>query len=104
VSAGTFRREATGVMMGHYPYQFCGLCGSRIHWVFVRKVGVLTGKKMPCEIDLKRGDGRMTLVTNDGHVRVKAGPEVLGYEPHFGHCGEYKKLLQETKTQGRAEG
>ncbi len=84
------RRAATGVMMGHYPYRFCGLCGARIHWVKTRK----SGKMMPCELELKGGNGKMTLVCNDGVVRARAGEDVFGYEPHFGHCGEYKRILQ----------
>ncbi len=81
------KRRATGVMLGHYPYHYCGLCGKQIHWITTAR-----WKKMPCELQLQQGNGKMTLVTNDGRVIVKAGPDVCGYEPHFGHCEEYKKL------------
>lgn len=60
---------------------YCPSCGSRVH--FLRTVA---GKMMPCEMDLRRGDGKRTLVTHEGVTIRKAGPDTLGYEPHWGFC------------------
>ncbi len=59
----------------------CPECGKMIHFVTT-----LAGKKMPCEFELRRGDGVRTLVTHYGQTIRKAGEEVYGYEPHFGYC------------------
>jgi hypothetical protein len=59
----------------------CPVCGKMIHFVTT-----LAGRKMPCEFELRRGDGVRTLVTHYGQTIRKAGEEVYGYEPHFGNC------------------
>lgn len=61
--------------------QYCPSCGSEIHFV-----KTLAGKMMPCEMDLRRGDGKRTLVTHNGVTMRKPGPEIAGYEPHWGFC------------------
>ncbi len=59
----------------------CPECGKMIHFVTT-----LAGKQMPCEFELRRGDGVRTLITHYGQTWRKAGEEVYGYEPHFGNC------------------
>ena len=60
---------------------YCPSCGSEIHFV-----KTLAGKMMPCEMDLRRGDFKRTLVTHNGVTMRKPGPEIAGYEPHWGFC------------------
>jgi hypothetical protein len=60
---------------------YCPACGSEIH--FVKTVN---SKMMPCEMDLRRGDYKRTLVTHQGVTMRKPGPEIAGYEPHWGFC------------------
>ena len=60
---------------------YCPSCGSEIHFV-----KTLAGKMMPCEMDLRRGDYKRTLVTHNGVTMRKPGPEIAGYEPHWGFC------------------
>ncbi len=64
----------------------CPVCGKMIHFVTT-----LAAKKMPCELELMRGDGVKTLITHYGQTFRKAGEEVYGYEPHFGYCKGYQK-------------
>lgn len=61
--------------------QFCPACGQKIH--FIKTVNE---KMMPCEMDLCRGDYKRTLVTHQGVTMRKPGPEIAGYEPHWGFC------------------
>ena len=63
----------------------CSKCGQRV--VYVRSAR--KKRPIPCNVDQKYGDGEVTLVTWDGHMIPKAGPEILGREPHFGrNCPE----------------
>ncbi len=59
----------------------CPECGKMIHFMTT-----IAGRKMPCELELRRGDGVRTLITHYGQTFRKAGEEVYGYEPHFGNC------------------
>ena len=59
----------------------CPRCGKGMHFIRTE-----SGKKMPCEMELKQGDGRMTLITHQGKTHRKAPESVTGYEPHFGYC------------------
>jgi hypothetical protein len=67
--------------LGPGPHAFCPACGKQIH--FIRTVA---GKQMPCEMEGRVGDGRMTLVTREGKTVRKAPAEVYGWEPHWGYC------------------
>jgi hypothetical protein len=69
------------MLMGSGPHSVCQVCGKQIHFVLT-----VAKKKMPCEVDIKRGDGRMTLVTHDGRTVRKAPAQVSGYESHWGYC------------------
>jgi hypothetical protein len=60
----------------------CNGCGTEIQFIAHAK----TCKKIPCEKELKAGDGKMTLVTIDGWVIPKAGQNTKGYEPHWARC------------------
>jgi hypothetical protein len=66
---------------GYGPHVVCPKCGKQIHFVRTER-----GNKMPCELELKQGDGRMTLIDHNGVMHRKASAKVHGYEPHFGHC------------------
>ncbi|NMW18066.1 MAG: hypothetical protein HKK66_03370 [Chlorobiaceae bacterium] len=68
------------------PVLVCPACGKTMH--FIKTVN---GKSMPCEIELKRGDFKMTLVTHGGVTVRRAGTEWVGYEPHFGYCEGWKR-------------
>jgi hypothetical protein len=85
IDQGTALRPNGVVLKGPGPYTVCPVCRAQIH--FVRTVA---GKMMPCEMELLRGDGRMTLVTHAGVTVRKAGVEVAGYEPHWGYCNRKK--------------
>jgi hypothetical protein len=68
---------------------YCRSCGSQVH--FLKTVA---GKMMPCKMDLRRGDGKMTLTDHDGVTHRKAPDTVFGYESHFAFCsraGSYRK-------------
>lgn len=80
------------------PVMICPACGKPMH--FIKTVA---GKKMPCEIVLKRGDKKMTLVTHAGVTIRRAGLELFGYEPHFGHCDGWKKRPLTSQTAGGAQ-
>lgn len=67
--------------IGHGPHVLCPKCGKQIHFIKTKNC-----RMMPCEMELKRGDGRMTLVTNSGVTTRKAPDCVYGYEPHWGFC------------------
>ena len=69
----------------------CPICEKPIHFIVT-----VAKRKMPCELDIKRGDGKMTLITHEGVTHRKAGDTVFGYEPHFGHC---KKVDQKGGAQ-----
>jgi len=69
------------MLTGSGPYSVCPQCHKQVH--FVKTV---RGKLMPCEMELRRGDGRMTLVTHAGVTVRKAGIEIVGWEPHWGYC------------------
>ena len=45
------------------------------------------------------GDGVKTLVTHAGEMIVKAGPDVLGREPHYGRVCPEGVLDQITRRQ-----
>ena len=79
------------------PVLLCPACGKPMHFV-----KTIAGKKMPCEIELKRGDFKMTLVTHEGVTIRRAGTEWFGYEPHFGHCEGWKKRPLTSQTAGGA--
>lgn len=69
----------------------CRACKQRIVYVPTAKSG--GAKFMPCQPHLEYGDGKKTLVVLDdqlhGHVIVKAPPEMVGRQPHFGRlCPE----------------
>ena len=83
------RRPNGVVLKGDGPYTVCPVCGQQIH--FIKTVH---GHQMPCEIELKTGDGRMTLVTHEGRTVRKAGAAVAGYEPHWGYCTERRSFGQ----------
>ncbi|NTV01490.1 MAG: hypothetical protein HGB04_01705 [Chlorobiaceae bacterium] len=85
----TVRRPNGVTLKGDGPYTVCPVCGKQIH--FIKTVA---GKQMPCEIDLKAGDGRVTLVTHEGRTVRKAGADVAGYEPHWGYCTERRSFGQ----------
>jgi hypothetical protein len=59
----------------------CPRCGKGMHFIRTEN-----GKQMPCEMELKKGDGKMTLITHQGKTIRKASDHVYGYEPHFGYC------------------
>lgn len=65
----------------------CQVCGARIIWVVSAKN---PDKRIPCQPEWEYGDGKKTLIALDERMRgimiVKAGPEVRGRQPHFGHC------------------
>ena len=75
------RRPNGVVLKGDGPYTVCPVCGKQIHFI-----QTVAGKQMPCEIELRRGDGKMTLVTHEGRTVRRADGDVAGYEPHWGHC------------------
>jgi hypothetical protein len=77
------------ILLGPGPYVLCPECGKQIHFI-----KTIAGKQMPCEMDLKAGDGRITLVTHDGRTIRKADPEISGYEPHWGYCSGKKSFGQ----------
>jgi hypothetical protein len=77
----TVTRPNGVTLLGPGPYVHCPACGKQIHFITTT-----AGKKMPCEMELRPGDGRMTLVTHDGRTIRKAGAEISGYEPHWGYC------------------
>lgn len=81
---------APSMRSGYGPHQCCRRCGRQIH--FIRTIN---GKMMPCDPELVQGDGKKTLVTHIGQTFAKAGPDVWGYEPHFGSCGKMKKTVGE---------
>ena len=70
---------------------YCPSCGSRVH--FLKTVA---GKMMPCEMDLRRGDGKMTLTDHDGVTHRKAPDTVFGYESHFAFCRGAKEHRRTT--------
>ncbi len=73
-------KSVDGIQAGKAA-QICPACGKRVHFIKTVK-----GKMMPCEIDIKRGDGRMTLTGHDGVTHRKAPDTVFGYESHFAFC------------------
>jgi hypothetical protein len=80
-STTTELRPNSVTLKGDGPYTVCPVCGKQIHFI-----KTIAGKQMPCEVELRPGDGRMTLVSHDGRTVRKAGSEISGYEPHWGHC------------------
>ena len=77
----------------------CRQCGREIVFVASAK----SGRKIPCDPPLDYGDGKKTLVTLRGEMIPKAGPHVLGREPHFGTCPARKKERKEKKRRKKAE-
>ena len=67
----------------------CDKCGREI--VFVEMWD--TGKLMPCDPEMRPGDGKRSLVVRwergkkvVGRVVARASEETTGLEPHFGTC------------------
>lgn len=71
----------------------CKDCGAEIQFI----THVSTYKKIPCETELKHGNSEITLVTIDGYLITKAGPNTRGYEPHWGNCSGAEKFRREKK-------
>jgi len=71
------------MLAGTGPHVVCPICGKQIHFMPTEH-----GRQMPCELELRRGNGRMTLIDHKGITHRKASATVKGYEPHFGHCRE----------------
>lgn len=84
--------SVNSIMLGYGPHPVCRACSMQIHFVKTSP----NGKMMPCDLDLVQGDGKKTLIDHAGVTHRKAGPEVWGYEPHFGTCGKGQK----SKTGG----
>jgi hypothetical protein len=80
-SGAAARPNGVIMLVGTGPYVLCPTCHKQIHFV-----KTTAGKNMPCELNLKPGDSRVTLVTHDGRTVRRAGPSVTGYEPHWGYC------------------
>lgn len=74
-------------------------CGAVIVWIRMhRKPNGEAGGVMPCDYELKPGDGERTLVVIDedglGQMIVKAGRDILGREPHFGSCSRRSEFTR----------
>lgn len=70
----------------------CRGCFAEIHFIRME-----SGKMMPCDWEIQYGDGKVTLVTHDGKMTVKAGAEVQGYVPHFATCPK-RAVFQRAKS------
>lgn len=90
MTTNTERRPAPVTMLvGYGPHVVCPRCGRQIQFLRTEN-----GKDMPCEVELREGDGTVTLLDLEGVTHRKAGAAVHGYEPHFGKC--------KTSDSGRA--
>jgi len=74
----------------------CPACGQRV--ILVKTAASGGVKRTMCDPEWHRGDGRKTLVTRDGRQIVKAPPEVLGREPHWGTCPRRQELIRITRS------
>lgn len=98
------RREGVSlgaIMQGYGPHHVCASCSGQIHFVRTKT----NGKMMPCDLDLVMGDGKKTLIDHAGVVHRKAGPDVCGYEPHFGSCKKRREAVDvvDSVDSGRRE-
>ena len=86
---------ATGQRVGEA--RPCRMCGALIQDIRTER-----GKLMPCDVGLRVGDGHRTLIDKAGHLHVKAGEDVRGFEPHFGSCPPYQQQRAREAEQKRA--
>lgn len=71
----------------------CKGCDAPLVFIRIEKKDGTLGSLMPCDTQQTYGDGKKHLVVRFergrkvlGRLVTKAGPEVFGFEPHFGTC------------------